>query len=176
VSNVSRVSKSLTIAVHPHLLERFDVQCSQCQNSEFKVLETRASGGGIRRRRQCLACDHRFTTHERIERKLPLVVKKDKSRTPFDRDKVIAGLHLACRKRPVSAARLDEAVNQIEGDLLHSGAGEVTTDQIGKTVLRALQDIDPVAYLRFSSVYLDVSSPSEFQALLQPWLDKAEQS
>lgn len=148
------------------------ITCPVCQEVDSKVLDTRSSGEGIRRRRQCLRCATRFTTFERLERRLPLVVKKDGSRQPFERDKVLAGLHLACRKRPVSAEDLEEAVNSIEQELSGNSA-EIESHQIGRYVMRALRDLDPIAYVRFASVYMELDSPQDFLALVQPLVEEA---
>ncbi len=146
------------------------MNCQQCQDSDTKVLETRANAGSIRRRRQCLACGARFTTQERIELRLPLVVKKDGTREPFDRDKLIDGVQVACRKRPVSATRIDEVVSQVAHAVSSSGP-EVTTRDIGNAVLAELREVDLVSYVRFASVYLEVQSPADFQRILQPWIE-----
>jgi transcriptional repressor NrdR len=147
------------------------LKCPQCQNSDSKVIETRAVGVGIRRRRQCLACGARFTTHERIERKSPLVVKRDGSREPFDRLKVLQGLQLACRKRAITAQAIEDAADRIEHILLSSGGNELAADAIGREVLEELRKLDLVSYLRFASVYQNVRSPSDFMRLLQPFID-----
>ena len=143
--------------------------CPVCGCDDCRVVDTRASGDGIRRRRACQACGHRFTTFERVELRLPLVVKGDGRREPFLRDKVLLGLRLACRKRPVPAEALEQAAARVEQTVLTAGA-EVPSDAIGHQVLEELKGLDKVAYLRFASVYLDVQTPSEFQALLEPWL------
>ena len=135
------------------------------------MLDTRTSGDGIRRRRQCLACNHRLTTHERMELKLPLGVKNDGRREPFDRDKVVRGLQTACRKRPIPAAALEAAADEIEGALEATGLAEIPATEVGSRVLEQLRALDVVGYVRFASVYLDFQSPAEFLALLQPWLD-----
>jgi transcriptional repressor NrdR len=147
------------------------LKCPQCQNLDSKVIETRSVGVGIRRRRQCLGCGFRFTTYERIERKIPLVVKKDGSREPFDRLKVLHGLQLACRKRAITAQTLEDAADRIENALLASGGSELTADDIGGQVLAELRSLDLVGYLRFASVYQDIQSPSDFLLLLKPWTD-----
>jgi transcriptional repressor NrdR len=137
------------------------------------VLDTRQSGDGIRRRRQCLVCSFRFTTHERVEQRPLLIVKKDSSREPFNRDKVLGGLQLACRKRPVSADQIEVAADRVEQALLAGTQPEVHAAEIGRLVLRELQLLDRVAWLRFASVYQEVGSPDEFLTLLQPWLAEA---
>jgi len=137
------------------------------------VIETRAGGqDAIRRRRECRRCGHRFTTMERIELRLPLVVKKDGTRTPFDREKLRAGVAIACRKRPVSASAVDEVVREVLDSLI-GGTSEVSTVQVGKAVLEALRSVDLVAYVRFASVYREVQDPRDFLEILQPWLDEA---
>jgi len=145
------------------------VNCPSCQHTDAKVLETRATGDAIRRRRECRSCGHRFTTMERIELRLPLVVKKDGTREPFDREKLRAGIAIACRKRPVPASAVDDVVRVVL-DKLMGGASEVSTEEVGRTVLAALQPVDLVAYVRFASVYQEVQSPRDFVDLLQPWL------
>lgn len=147
--------------------------CPVCGCDDCRVVDTRASGDGIRRRRACQACGHRFTTFERVELRLPLVVKGDGRREPFLRDKVLLGLRLACRKRPVSAEALEEAAARVEQAVMTAGV-EVSSVDIGRRVLDELKGLDKVAYLRFASVYLDVQSPSEFSALLEPWVERAD--
>jgi transcriptional repressor NrdR len=144
--------------------------CARCQQADSKVLETRASPDGVRRRRQCLGCGHRFTTHEREERRLPLVIKKDGSRQPFDRDKLLFGLSVACRKRPISAEHLEAVVGRVEQQLMDRNLAELPSSDIGQCVLWELQGLDLVAWLRFASVYREVSSAEDFLTLLQPWL------
>lgn len=150
------------------------MNCPVCKFPDSKVLETRDSGDGIRRRRACLECGHRFTTHERIELRLPLVVKKDGQREPFERDKIVVGLQIACRKRPVSAEQLEAVAAAVEASLLATGAAEVPSSQVGRLVLDELLRVDPVAYLRFASVYLELQSPTQFAQLLEPWLPRAD--
>ena len=147
--------------------------CPQCQYDESKVLETRTSGEGIRRRRQCLRCGHRFTTHERIEQKVPLVIKRDGSREPFDRDKVLRGLQVACRKRAITAAQLEDITDRVEQRAQAIGS-ELQASEIGRIVLDELRGIDLVGYLRFASVSQEVQSPSDFLQLLQPWIASAQ--
>ena len=147
------------------------MNCPACQHADSKVLETRTGGhDAIRRRRECRECGHRFTTMERIELRLPLVVKKDGTREPFDREKLRAGIALACRKRPVSAAAVEQVVRTVL-DRLVGGASEVSTEDVGQVVLDALQPLDLVAYVRFASVYKEVQGAKDFVDLLSPWLD-----
>ena len=147
--------------------------CPQCESSKFEVLETRTSGDGIRRRRSCVGCGHRFTTFERIDRRLPLVIKKNGQRVPFSRDKVLEGLQIACRKRPVTAVQLDESVQRIEDSVMAQGRNEVPSALVGKLVLGELKKMDLVGYLRFASVYQEIQSADQFLELLRPWVDRA---
>ena len=110
---------------------------------------------------------------ERVEVRLPLVVKKDGTREPFNHDKLRAGVALACRKRPLSAAAIEDVVRQVV-DQLAGGASEVATDELGRAVLRALRPLDMVAYIRFASVYQNVQDSNDFVALLQPWMNTSE--
>jgi transcriptional repressor NrdR len=143
----------------------------QCEHGKFEVLETRTSGDGIRRRRSCVACGHRFTTFERIDRRIPLVIKKNGQREPFSRDKIREGLQIACRKRPVSAVQLEEAGRRIEDQAIGIGRNEIPSDEVGKLVLSELKGIDLVGYLRFASVYQEIQSADDFLELLRPWVD-----
>jgi transcriptional repressor NrdR len=144
--------------------------CPKCDNESSKVLDSRSQGSSIRRRRECLICEERFTTYERIEVRYPLVIKSDGSREIFSREKIRVGLTLACRKRKISAADLDKSVRKIEKSLLELSVDEISSNEIGMLVLETLQGLDMVAYLRFASVYLEVTTPKDFLALLQPWV------
>lgn len=119
-------------------------------------------GDAIRRRRECLECARRFTTYERIGESIPLVVKKDGTREPYDRQKVVAGLRRACVKRPIDAARIEEIASAVERVLQEGGEGEIPSTFIGETILEKLQPLDDVAYVRFASVYRDFGSIDEF--------------
>jgi transcriptional repressor NrdR len=152
------------------------VICPQCELSKFEVLETRTSGDGIRRRRSCVGCGHRFTTFERIERRLPLLIKKSGQREPFSLDKVRSGLQIACRKRPVSAQHLDEAAANIERTVVAMGRSELPAAEVGDLVLAELKKLDLVGYLRFASVYQEVQSADEFLELLRPWIHREKES
>ncbi|MFZ5475966.1 MAG: transcriptional regulator NrdR [Myxococcota bacterium] len=142
--------------------------CPACQHEESKVVDSRDAGDSIRRRRECLACAHRYTTFERIEYRLPTVLKKDGRRQPFSAEKLLAGLRLACRKRPVGEEQLMDAVARVERTL--SKRGEVTTGEIGEAALAELRGLDPVAYLRFASVYHAFGSPEDFLEVVRPLL------
>lgn len=141
------------------------MKCPFCQHDDTQVLDTRVSeeGDSIRRRRRCTSCDKRFTTYERIELTMPVVVKKNGSRTDFDPKKLQGSLQLALRKRPVSAEAVDAAIHRIEQKLLSSGEREVISGQIGELVMRELQRLDKIAYIRFASVYKSFEDVAEFQ-------------
>lgn len=141
------------------------MKCPFCQHDDTQVLDTRISeeGDSIRRRRRCVSCDKRFTTYERIELTMPVIVKKNGSRTDFDPKKLQASLQLALRKRPVSAEAVDAAIHRIEQKLLSSGEREVVSGQIGELVMRELQRLDKIAYIRFASVYKSFEDVAEFQ-------------
>lgn len=140
------------------------MKCPFCSFADNRVIDSRLGkeGNSIRRRRECLQCERRFTTYERVEEILPLVVKKDGRRQPFDRLKVIAGMQRACEKRPVSIATIENIVDQLERQLQESGDREVDSSRIGKAVMDALHEIDEVAYVRFASVYRQFKDINEF--------------
>ncbi len=131
------------------------MRCPFCDFSESKVIDSRPTEEGIsiRRRRECLNCNKRFTTYEKIENIPIMVVKKDESRAPFDREKLLSGLLRACSKRPVSLNDLERIVNEIEAVVYNSLEREVTSRQIGEMVMDKLKELDEVAYVRFASVY-----------------------
>jgi transcriptional repressor NrdR len=145
------------------------MRCPFCSAIEDKVVDTRPSEDEqmIRRRRECIGCGRRFTTYERVEEALPMVVKKDSRREPYDRAKVLSGLHKACEKRPVSAAIIDKVADEIERSLREISDKEIPSSQIGDAVLSRLRDIDDVAYLRFASVYLPFKDASEIMHEVQ---------
>ena len=132
---------------------------------------TGKNGEIIRRRRECLKCQRRFTTYERVEEILPTVVKKDGRREGFDRLKILAGIQKACQKRPVSAAAIEAIVQEIENELLELGEKEIPGAAIGQRVMARLQSLDDVAYVRFASVYRQFKDISEFMDELKGLLD-----
>jgi transcriptional repressor NrdR len=144
------------------------MKCPFCGHLDNKVIDSRLSQGGevTRRRRECDHCTRRYTTYERVEEVLPLIVKKDGRREPFDRMKVIGGLRRACEKRPVSSETLDRAVDRIERELVDSGEKEVASSMIGERCMEALREMDPVAYVRFASVYRSFKDIHEFMNAL----------
>jgi transcriptional repressor NrdR len=138
------------------------------------VVDSRPDKGGstIRRRRECESCGKRFTTHERVEETLPLVMKKDGRREPFDRLKVIAGIKKACEKRPVSVETIERFVDRLETRLQEAGEREVPSTRIGEWIMNELHDVDEVAYVRFASVYRSFKDINEFMDELQDLLKK----
>lgn len=150
------------------------MRCPFCHKTENKVIDSRESHEGlvIRRRRECLDCSRRWTTYERIEEILPLVVKKDGRREPFDRDKVLNGLKRAVEKRPVSAEQLEQLVTTVEQKLQETGEKEIPSAVIGEHVMRTLQKVDDVAYVRFASVYRSFRDIQEFMDELKDILDE----
>ena len=145
------------------------MRCPFCDRVDTQVIDTRASddGDSIRRRRRCPHCDKRFTTYERIELSLPAVVKKNGSRTDFDRRKLRASLQLALRKRPMSLEQVDAAIHRIEERLLGLGLREVPSERIGELVMRELKRLDKIAYVRFASVYRSFEDVDEFADAVQ---------
>ena len=144
------------------------MKCPFCSNSETQVVETRIAEDGdfIRRRRQCGACDKRFTTYERPDVNFPTIVKKDGRRIEFERPKLLASMKLALRKRPVSTEQVDSAIERIEEKLLNLGVREVPSARIGELVMRELKKLDKVAYVRFASVYRSFEDIDEFKTLV----------
>jgi transcriptional repressor NrdR len=145
------------------------MKCPFCANLEDKVVDSRESREGdvIRRRRECLRCERRFTSYERIDEVPYMVVKKDGSRQPFDRQKVMAGLLRACEKRPIPISRLEIIVNQVEKFVQDSRDRERPTQKVGELIMKRLKEIDKVAYVRFASVYLEFKDVSEFMSELR---------
>ncbi|MBB2929742.1 transcriptional regulator NrdR [Paraburkholderia silvatlantica] len=145
------------------------MRCPFCRHEDTQVVDSRVSedGAAIRRRRRCPACDKRFTTYERVELAMPAVVKKDGSRTEFDRRKIVASMQLALRKRPVAADAIDAAVARIEYQLLGSGEREVRSERLGELVMGELRELDKVAFVRFASVYRRFEDVSEFEDVIE---------
>ncbi|HNZ91971.1 MAG TPA: transcriptional regulator NrdR [Acidovorax sp.] len=144
------------------------MKCPFCSHQETQVVETRVSEDGdfIRRRRQCGACEKRFTTYERPEVNFPAIVKKDGRRIEYERGKLLASFNLALRKRPVSTTQIDSAIERIEEKLLNLGQREVLSSHIGELVMRELKKLDKVAYIRFASVYRSFEDIDDFRAMV----------
>jgi len=140
------------------------MRCPRCSALEDKVMQSRISrdGASIRRRRECGSCSYRFTTYERIVEFLPVVIKKDGRREPFDPEKVVAGMMTACEKRPVGMDDIESIRNSIIQDIQAKLDKEVQSSYIGEKVMEALHKLDPVAYVRFASVYREFKDVNEF--------------
>jgi len=144
------------------------MKCPFCGNLDTQVVETRLSedGDSVRRRRQCGACDRRYTTYERPDVSFPNIVKKDGRRLEYQRDKILGSMKLALRKRPVSTEQVDSAIERIEEKLLGLSVREVPSTRIGELVMRELKKLDKVAYIRFASVYRSFEDIDEFRNLV----------
>ncbi|MCC6575244.1 MAG: transcriptional repressor NrdR [Planctomycetes bacterium] len=145
------------------------MRCPFCKVDNDRVVDSRSSGEGavVRRRRECLACGKRFTTYERVEEAPLRVVKKDGTRVPFDREKILAGVRKACEKRPVPADAMENLVSAVEDEINKNYEREVPTRAIGEMLMERLKALDSVAYVRFASVYREFKDPQEFVAAIQ---------
>lgn len=145
------------------------MKCPRCDSAKTRVVDSRegVEGRSVRRRRECESCEFRFTTFERIEDSLPMVVKKGGQRESFDRYKILSGLKKACEKRPVSVMEMEDVVKSIEAKLLESAEKEISSRAIGEMVIEKLHTLDQVAYVRFASVYREFSDVSEFMDTLR---------
>jgi transcriptional repressor NrdR len=155
------------------------MKCPFCSNGENKVIDSRISkdGGAIRRRRECLACGKRFTTYEFVEEVLPMVVKKDGRREPFDRTKIRSGVKKACEKRPISIDAIESLVERVEQTCQEYQGKEIPSSVVGEKVMKELQDLDGVAYVRFASVYREFRDVTDFLEELKDFLSvKKEES
>ncbi len=148
------------------------MRCPFCGHTEDRVIDSRLSQDGsvTRRRRECLKCSKRFTTYERVEEMLPMVIKKDGTREPFDRTKILTGIKKACEKRPVSMDAIEQAIDRIEARFIESGEKEIPSSAIGEAVMDALRALDEVAYVRFASVYREFRDINEFMKELKELL------
>ena len=150
------------------------MRCPFCGHLQDRVVDSREAqdGQATRRRRECLGCVRRFTTYERVEESLPALVKKDGRRESFDRRKVLEGMRRACQKRPVSQERIDEMATRVERRLQESGEKEVAASAVGELVMELLRAEDPVAYVRFASVYRGFRDVGEFTASVEGLKEK----
>ncbi len=147
---------------------RTTMKCPFCGHSEDKVLDTRVQkDGGIRRRRECLSCKSRYSTHETVMLSYPFIIKKDGRREPYNKEKLLRGMQASCQKRPVSLAQVEAAVERISGWLITRGEGEVSSKIIGRRVMAELKQLDDVAYVRFASVYRTFKDVQEFVEKLE---------
>jgi transcriptional repressor NrdR len=145
------------------------MKCPYCTEIDNKVIDSRLSKDGrtIRRRRECLDCGRRFTTYERLEEVLPMVIKKDGRREPFNREKIIQGIKQSCQKRPVSITKIEEFVDSLEVYFQELGKKEVESTDVGERVINNLKEWDEVAYVRFASVYRQFKDINEFMTELE---------
>ena len=152
------------------------MKCPYCGNEENKVVDSRPvqEGRAVRRRRECLGCNERFTTYEYIEAVSLTVVKSDERREPFDRQKVAHGIKLACNKRPVSAKKIEAMVSEIEAQLNELSRNEVTSKYIGELVMEKLKEVDQIAYVRFASVYRSFKDVNEFMNEVKELLERGK--
>jgi len=149
------------------------MNCIYCRHDETKVIDSRlADPFVIRRRRECLRCGRRYTTHEIVEQGMLKVIKKDGTRVPFDREKIRVGLEKACWKRPVSDEQIDAIINAVEADIYDNYEREVPSRYIGEKVFNMLRDIDQVAFVRFASVYREFKDVNDFVEELGPMLKR----
>jgi len=147
----------------------FSMKCPKCGYTESKVVDSRPSeeGASIRRRRECLSCQNRFTTYETVEKLPLLVIKKDKTRQTFDKNKLLNGIIEACHKRPITLEQMEAVVNEIELELQNSLTHEVPSSKIGVLVMEKLKALDDVAYVRFASVYREFKDLDTFMRELE---------
>ncbi len=140
------------------------MKCPFCDALEDKVVDSRMAKEGqvIRRRRECLSCKRRYTSYERVEESLPMVVKKDGRREPFDRAKILSGLKKACEKRPISVATIEAVTDRIEKRIQEMGETEIPSGLVGEEVMKELHKLDQVAYVRFASVYREFKDIDQF--------------
>lgn len=141
------------------------MRCNQCHSCNTKVIESReaSEGEAIRRRRECEECQNRFTTYERVEKPQLVVVKNDGTRELFNREKLLAGLHRACEKTPVTSMQLDSLINEIEKELNSRGESEVKSREVGELLMEKLANLNEVAYVRFASVYRRFKDIASFE-------------
>ncbi len=145
------------------------MKCPYCTKRKNKVIDSRLSKDGrvVRRRRECLGCGRRFTTYEKLEDVLPMVVKKDGRREPFNREKIISGIRKACQKRPISMTKIEYFVDSLEACFQELGKKEIDSSDIGERVVNTLKEWDEVAYVRFASVYRQFKDINEFMTELE---------
>ncbi len=147
------------------------MKCSYCGGSESKVIDSRNIEDGIRRRRQCLECGTRFTTYEHLQSRNLFVIKKDNRREEFNRDKLLAGVRKACEKRPLPTGTIDKLVDNVEVELYRLGKTEISSSVIGDMVIKRLQELDHIAYIRFASVYREFTDIEDLKQAVDTLVD-----
>jgi transcriptional repressor NrdR len=152
------------------------MKCPSCSNLENKVIDSRLNkeGNSTRRRRECLSCNERFTTYERIEKTLPFLIKQDGRREEFDREKVLSGIKKACQKRPISIQQMEALVDRVEQYCQERGEKEMSAVVVGEKVVQELYQLDDIAYVRFASVYRSFKDVNEFMVELKDMLKHKE--
>ena len=143
------------------------MQCPYCHSDRLRVVDSIETEETIRRRRECEQCKKRFTTHEKIEGKPIIIIKKDGRREPFDRNKVLKGIMVACGKRPVSQEKIENIVDQVEAELKNMDTTEIKSKVIGDFIMEKLKDVDNIAYIRFASVYKKFKDIESFEKELK---------
>lgn len=146
------------------------MRCPYCGYEESRVVDSRDSADGVRRRRECLKCEARFTTYERLQPLSLFVIKKDQRREEFNKQKLLSGLRKACEKRPLAAGAVEKLANDIEADIFQLGTTEVSSSLIGDMVMTHLRRLDYIAYIRFASVYRDFTDISDLKQELETLL------
>jgi transcriptional repressor NrdR len=150
------------------------MKCPHCDGFESRVIDTRASGERIRRRRECSLCNKRFTTYERVALSNPMVVKRDGRREEFDRDKLSLGIRKACAKRPIAMGDLERMIDQVEAQVYRLGKAEIPSQVIGDMVMERLRELDELAYILFASVYLPLTDLESMKKEVDRLLQRSE--
>jgi transcriptional repressor NrdR len=154
------------------------MRCPFCHSTQNKVIDSRPSreANAIRRRRECLNCQRRFTTYEQVEETMPLIIKKDGRREPYQRVKLYGGIKKACEKRPVSIDLIEQFLDDLEREMLESGQREMPSSWLGERVIARLRDLDEVAYVRFASVYRHFTDATDFMKEIRQFLETRQEA
>jgi len=152
------------------------MKCPYCGSEDSKVIDSRDVNDGVRRRRQCLECSLRFTTYERVLPGSLFVVKKDRRREDFNKDKLLTGIRKACEKRPLPAGAVDRIADEIEGELYQIGRAEINSTAIGDMVMARLKELDNIAYIRFASVYRDFTDITDLKQEVDTLIDASDET
>ncbi|UCE98420.1 MAG: transcriptional repressor NrdR [Dehalococcoidia bacterium] len=152
------------------------MRCPYCDSNDSRVIDSRDINNGVRRRRQCIECNSRFTTYERVTSSSLFVVKKDDRREDFDKDKLLTGIRKACEKRPLPAGIVDRIADDIEAELFQFGKAEITSYTIGDMVMERLRELDYIAYIRFASIYRDFADITDLKQEVDTLIDTSDQT